>query len=236
MESNTTTCESCDILSSRRRVFFPYWLPAIAIVVAGALAMSSGWRTAVWTVGLATMGVACIVNALRCGRVHCYLTGPIFLLMALAALSYGLGILRLRWNGWNLLGLITLIGAFALWCLPEMFFGQISEGSRDKSQRPLIYSHPWWVSPSYLTDSLGSSDRDCSSAWVRWAAMDLPSSCSKQAVRTVCTFKGNEIKHVGRLPDPAHAASARLKAGPGAPATKNHQEFATRKTERCRVP
>ena len=124
MESNTKTCKSRDILSSRWRVFFLYWLPAIAIFVAGPLAISSGWRTAVWTVALATMGVACIMNALRCGRVHCYLTGPFFLLMALVALSYGLGILRLGENGWNLLGLITLIGAIALWCLPEMFLGK----------------------------------------------------------------------------------------------------------------
>ena len=124
MESNATTCKSRDILSSRWRVFILYWLPAIAIVVAGAPAISSGWRTVVWTVALATMGVACIVNALRCGRVHCYLTGPFFLLMALIALSYGLGILHLGGNGWNLLGLMTLIGAIALWCLPEMLLGK----------------------------------------------------------------------------------------------------------------
>ena len=124
MESNATTCKSRDILSSRWRVFILYWLPAIAIVVAGVPAISSGWRTVVWTVALATMGVACIVNALRCGRVHCYLTGPFFLLMALIALSYGLGILHLGGNGWNLLGLMTLIGAIALWCLPEMLLGK----------------------------------------------------------------------------------------------------------------
>lgn len=124
MESNATTCKSRDILSSRWRVFILYWLPAIAIVVAGVPAISSGWRTVVWTVALATMGVVCIVNALRCGRVHCYLTGPFFLLMALIALSYGLGILHLGGNGWNLLGLMTLIGAIALWCLPEMLLGK----------------------------------------------------------------------------------------------------------------
>jgi len=124
VESNATTCKSRDILSSRWRVFILYWLPAIAIVVAGASAISSGWRTVVWTVALATMGAACIVNAVRCGRVHCYLTGPFFLLMALVALSYGLGILHLGGNGWNLLGLTTLIGAIALWCLPEMFLGK----------------------------------------------------------------------------------------------------------------
>ena len=124
MESNATTCKSRDILSSWWSVFILYWLPAIAIVVAGAPAISSGWRTVVWTVALATMGVACIVNALRCGRVHCYLTGPFFLLMALIALSYGLGILHLGGNGWNLLGLMTLIGAIALSCLPEMLLGK----------------------------------------------------------------------------------------------------------------
>jgi hypothetical protein len=131
MKSDSTTCESRDILSSRWRVFMLYGLPAIAIVVAGVPAISSGWRTVVWTVALATMGVACMVNALRCGRVHCYLTGPFFLLMALIALSYGLGILHLGGNGWNLLGLIALIGAIALWYLPEMFLGRYRKGRAD---------------------------------------------------------------------------------------------------------
>jgi hypothetical protein len=131
VDSNATTCKSRDILSSRWRVFILYWLPAIAIVVAGAPAISNGWRTVVWTVALATMGVACVVNALRCGRVHCYLTGPFFLLMALIALSYGLGMLHLGRNGWNLLGLITLIGAIALWYLPEMFLGRDRKGRAD---------------------------------------------------------------------------------------------------------
>jgi len=80
VKPDATTCESRDILSSRWRVFILYWLPAIAIVVAGAPAISNG--AVVWTVALATMGTACMVNALRCGRVHCYLTGPFFLLMA----------------------------------------------------------------------------------------------------------------------------------------------------------
>jgi len=44
--------------------------------------------------------------------------------MALAALSYGLGILHLGGNGWNLLGLITLIGSIALCFLPERFLGK----------------------------------------------------------------------------------------------------------------
>jgi hypothetical protein len=132
MKSDATTCESRDILSSRWLVFMLYWLPAIAIVVAGAPAISNGWRTAVWTVALCIMGAACTVNAVRCGRVHCYVTGPFFLLMALVALSYGLGILHLGRNGWNLLGLMALIGAIALWCLPEMLLGKYRKGRADR--------------------------------------------------------------------------------------------------------
>lgn len=41
-------------------------------------------------VACVVMGVACLVNAARCHRLHCYLTGPYFLLMALgAAMAYG---------------------------------------------------------------------------------------------------------------------------------------------------
>jgi len=130
MKRGARTCESLDILSSRWRVFVLYWLPAIAIVAVGPLAISNAWRALVWTVALATMGAACVVNALRCGRVHCYLTGPFFLLMALVALSYGLGILHLGGNGWNLLGLITLIGAIAVGCLPEMLLGRYRKEPR----------------------------------------------------------------------------------------------------------
>ena len=56
MESNATTCKSRDILSSRWHVFILFWLPAIALVVAGAAAISDGWRTVVWAVALATVG------------------------------------------------------------------------------------------------------------------------------------------------------------------------------------
>ena len=136
MQSDATTCESRDMLSSRWRVFMLYWLPAIAIVVAGAPAISNGWRTVVWTAGLAIMGMACIVNALRCGRVHCYVTGAFFFLMALVALSYGLGSLHLGRNGWNLLGLIALIGAIALWWLPEMLLGKYRKGRADRANSP----------------------------------------------------------------------------------------------------
>jgi hypothetical protein len=124
MESCTTTGKSRDILSTPWLSLVVFWLPAIAIVVAGTSGLRSGWLTMVWTASLTIMGTACIANALRCGRVHCYLTGPFFLLMALITLLYGLGVVPLGGNGWNRIGLTILIGAIALCCLPELAWGK----------------------------------------------------------------------------------------------------------------
>lgn len=121
MESPAKTSRSRDIFSSPLLAFAVFWLPAIAIVVAGA---SREWRTPVWTIALGVMGLACIANARRCGRVHCYITGPFFLAMALVTLLYRFGFVPLGRNGWNLIGLINLVGAMLLCCVPEMLFGK----------------------------------------------------------------------------------------------------------------
>src|SRR5215469_4603387 len=135
MEFSTTTCKSCDILSSPWLAFLLFWLPAIAIAAAATPAFSSNGRTVVWAVALSIMGAACIANALRCGRVHCYLTGPFFLLMAVVTLLYGLRVVPLGQNGWNLIGLTILVGAIALCCLPEMFFGKYRKGDAGNSKQ-----------------------------------------------------------------------------------------------------
>jgi hypothetical protein len=136
MESCTTTGKSRDLLSTPWLAFAVFWLPAIAIVVAGSSGFSGGWRTIVWTASLTIMGTACIANALRCGRVHCYLTGPFFLLMALVTLLYGLGVVPLGRNGWNRIGLTILIGAVVLCCLPELVWGKYQKGTAGDGNHP----------------------------------------------------------------------------------------------------
>ena len=123
MDSGMTSCESRDILANPRSALLVFWLPAIAIVVTGSPAFTH-WRAIVWTIALVIMGLGCIANALRCGRVHCYITGPFFLLMALASLLYGVRVLRLGPRGWNIIGLVVLVGAIVLCCLPEMIWGK----------------------------------------------------------------------------------------------------------------
>ncbi|MFZ0761240.1 MAG: hypothetical protein WAM69_14930 [Candidatus Sulfotelmatobacter sp.] len=118
------TTKNSDILSNPFMSFALFWLPALAIMASGYDRVSVGWRTGVWTVALTVMGAACIANAARCGRTHCYVTGPFFLLMALGSFLYGVGVIPLGENGWNLIGLAILFGAIALCCLPELLFGK----------------------------------------------------------------------------------------------------------------
>lgn len=128
MERISNTGNPRDILASPWPSFLVFWLPGIAIVVVGNSGFSSIWRTIVWTAALAIMGAACIANARRCGRLHCYFTGPFFLAMAVVTLLFGLGLFPLGRNGWNLLGLIILIGAIGLCCVPEMLLGRYRKG------------------------------------------------------------------------------------------------------------
>jgi peptidoglycan/LPS O-acetylase OafA/YrhL len=126
--------ESRDILSNRMLAGAVFWLPALVLLASGFFDIGQGWRTAIWVVALTTMGAACIANAIRCGRVHCYATGPFFLIMAIVALTYGLGLTPMGKHGWNLIGLTVLVGAIVLCCLPETFLGRYRRG-RTTGQR-----------------------------------------------------------------------------------------------------
>lgn len=124
VKSRLPNSASRDILSNAPLTAMLFWLPIVVLFVSGFFQIGQGWRTAVWVVALAIMGTACVLNAFRCGRVHCYATGPFFLGMATVALLYGLGVVPLGKNGWNLISATVLIGALILCCLPEAFLGR----------------------------------------------------------------------------------------------------------------
>lgn len=127
MQCSPGTGGKGDLLSKPWPAFLLFWLPAIAIVVTANSAFSDNLRTAVWTGALITMGTGCVVNAARCRRTHCYLTGPFFVLMAIVTLLYGLGILPMV-GSWKGIGLTILVGGIVFCCLPEMFFGKYRKG------------------------------------------------------------------------------------------------------------
>src|SRR6516164_11611984 len=108
-----------DILQSRGATAAFYGLPVLAIVASGFLASGSLWRPIIWVVALTTMGLACTVNALRCGRVHCYITGPLFFLGALVALLDALAIVRLTRTGWSLLSGALIVATLVAYYVIE---------------------------------------------------------------------------------------------------------------------
>lgn len=83
----------------------------------------------VWPTVLSFMGVACLLNARRCGRIHCYFTGPFFLLLAGLGLLYGLGVLPLGARGWSTLSVALVVGSAILLCVPEWILGRYRSSS-----------------------------------------------------------------------------------------------------------
>lgn len=118
--------EACDTnrtdLACGARALFVWWIPT-AILLAAAFSISSS-LVVIWPVVLTWMGGACLVNARRCGRRHCYVTGPFFLALAIVSLLYGLGVLHLGRHGWQTLAAVLLVGSCALTCLPEWIWGR----------------------------------------------------------------------------------------------------------------
>src|ERR1044072_3082865 len=67
----------------------------------------------VWTLALAWTGAACLVNAARCGRMHCRYTGPFYLALIVPTLVAG-------WADastpvWIALGGLVLSGGKGIW-------------------------------------------------------------------------------------------------------------------------
>jgi hypothetical protein len=99
-----------------------FGVPAALLLVSPTI--GTRYLVIVWPALLAFMGVACLLNARRCGRTHCYLTGPFFLILAGVALLYGIGILPLGARGWSRLSASFVLGSVILCCLPEFFLGR----------------------------------------------------------------------------------------------------------------
>ena len=113
-----------DWVGSARGFALAWGLP-IAVLVA-AIWTEPPAKTWIWTVALVWMGAACLMNARRCGRTHCYFTGPFFLTMAVVVLLHGYQIAWLGAAGWRWIGISIAVGGVGLWCLTEQIWGKFS--------------------------------------------------------------------------------------------------------------
>ncbi len=117
-------CAKRDLVQNAQAMFLLWGAPP-AIMLLSVCCAGSGWIvTLTWTLSLVVMGGACLINARSCGRMHCYFTGPFFLLLAVASLSYGLRLLPLGPDGWEYLGGILLVGGGLLSFMPEWLWGR----------------------------------------------------------------------------------------------------------------
>lgn len=81
-------------------------LPIVPFVAGIVWAEARAWR---WVPCLLVAGNACLANASRCGRLHRFVTGPVFLLGAVATLVDASGVMVIDWR-WIL---ATVIGGTA---------------------------------------------------------------------------------------------------------------------------
>lgn len=68
----------------------------------------------------------CFLNARRCGRTHCRLTGPFFLVMAAAVVAFAVGVLPLGSKGWVMLAAAIPLGFATLWWGSERAWGRFT--------------------------------------------------------------------------------------------------------------
>jgi hypothetical protein len=104
------------------RLLLIWCLPLAGLLISnqgGGLVQIVAWPTL-----LTWMGIACLLNARGCRRLHCYLTGPFFLLLAVISLLHGLGTVPLGTRGWSTLSLVLLIGGLFLFYVPEWLLGR----------------------------------------------------------------------------------------------------------------
>ena len=127
--SQERACER-DLARNRRGLLLGWGLPIGLLVVPSLVSMPLWLAVVCLAGGYAWMGVACLMNARRCGRRHCFLTGPLFLIASLVILLIGAGVID-----WGPRGLVYAVwGAAALVPLtfiPEWLWGAYQPAARD---------------------------------------------------------------------------------------------------------
>jgi hypothetical protein len=126
-----TTTATRDFVNDRLMSFLLWYGPAIAMVATALVSLAAPVRGLIWAACLGTLGAGCVANALRCGRVHCYITGPFFLTMAVSSLLYGLDLVPFGKSGWAWIGGVTVVGAGTLTFVPEWIWGRYARGENE---------------------------------------------------------------------------------------------------------
>jgi hypothetical protein len=93
----------------------------VALTAAGVL----------WTIATAWIGIGCIINARRCGRVHCAIDAVLFPLLSLSGLLNIVGVLAFSWNLYWAIFFVILGASF----VPELFGTKYVGGARGAEEQ-----------------------------------------------------------------------------------------------------
>jgi len=122
-------CKESD-LAGRRIGWLIWGLPAGLLIVGIAWSAARPW---LWIPSLVLAGAACLANASRCGRLHCFMTGPLFLLGALATLFDAIGMVAIDWR-WILAAVVAgTVAAYGLEWTRGRYVG--AEPTRERTDR-----------------------------------------------------------------------------------------------------
>jgi len=100
--------------------FFWWCLPLGIGFAANLFGLPTRRLALIWVVLFVWMGTGCILNARRCHRLHCYISGPVFLLGAVALGLLAAGLLALGPHALNNIVAVTLVAAL-LSFVPEIW-------------------------------------------------------------------------------------------------------------------
>lgn len=120
---NCSATQKNDLVANRKHYALVWGAPALLLLLSWSMTMPLWAKGFIWATALVWMGRACLWNASRCGRWHCFFTGPFFLLSAFAALSIGLEWPVTGRMNFNALGLILLLATPVLHILPDVLGG-----------------------------------------------------------------------------------------------------------------
>jgi hypothetical protein len=118
--SSTKGC-SPDDLTGGWAAWFLWYAPILFVIVGSSWSRGRVW---LWVPAFVVMGVGCLANAARCGRMHCYFTGPLFLLAAVFVALSAFGIVPLHPD----LFLLVVFGAYCLALCAEIPLGKYRKG------------------------------------------------------------------------------------------------------------
>ena len=117
-------------LSARAASFFCIWMLPILIAAGVGLATNLPWMiAAAWSAAFTWTGIACLLNAQRCGRLHCYFSGPILLGGAVLVAALALSVVDFGPHGLGLIVATTLILAALTYGL-ERIWGRYRRSNR----------------------------------------------------------------------------------------------------------